>query len=280
MAQTSATTSGAGLRIAVATEGDAEELLRLAEVLAADLGLPLARGTDRERFGLLLVRTDERLELRETGRGRSGPVFVDFLGERMGRRRRNVVGAERMLAKAIGFKGKPLSVVDATAGLGRDAFLLACMGCEVTAVERSAVIAALLADGLRRAAADPELGKILRRRLRLVRGDARGLLREMGESQRPDVVYLDPMFPSRQKSAAVKKEMRICRAVTGDDPDAAELFEIAVAVARRRVVVKRPLQAPTLGRKPTMAYKARRSATTSTSRLPAIGPPDRSRCRS
>jgi 16S rRNA (guanine1516-N2)-methyltransferase len=247
--------SGAVVPIAVASEGDAHVLLPLAEALSADLGLPLAGGADRKRFALLLVRTDERLELREVGPGRSGPVYVDFLSGRMGRRRRNVVGAERLLAKAVGFKGKPVSVVDATAGLGRDAFLLACMGCRVTAVERSPVIAALLADGLRRAAGDPELGGIVGQRLRLVTGDARAVLRGLAEGERPDVVYLDPMFPSRQKSAAVKKEMRMCRMVAGDDPDAGQLLDVAMTVARNRVVVKRPLRAPALGGKPTVTYK-------------------------
>ncbi len=241
--------------IAVAVEGNDRLLSPLAEALAADLGFPLAMGTDRDRFELLLVRTVERLELRETGRGRSGPMFVDFLAERMSRRCRNIVGSERMLAKAVGFKGKLLSVVDATAGLGRDAFLLACMGCKVTAVERSPVIAALLDDGLRRAAADRRLHEIVEQRLRLVCADSRTLLREMAENKWLDVVYLDPMFPARRKSAAVKKEMRICRAVTGDDPDAAELLDIALTVARNRVVVKRPLRAPTLGGEPAMTYR-------------------------
>lgn len=160
-----------------------------------------------------------------------------------------------MLAKAVGFKGKPLSVVDATAGLGRDAFLLACMGCTVTAIERSPVVAALLQDGLGRAAADPALARIIEQRLHLVPGDARRLLARLPAEERPEVVYLDPMFPSGRKSAAVKKEMRLCRLVAGDDPDADELFEVARTVARTRVVVKRPLRAPHLGGKPAIVYK-------------------------
>jgi len=66
------------------------------------------------------------------------------------------------------------------------------------------------------------------------------------EDQRPEVVFLDPMYPHRQKSALVKKEMRLLRQLVGDDEDASDLLVTALARARRRVVVKRPRLAPTL----------------------------------
>jgi 16S rRNA (guanine1516-N2)-methyltransferase len=243
--------------MAVIADGDHAELVRRADMLASRLGLPMATGSGDARFVALLTVTADRLELRETGAGRSGPVFVDFVGGRMGRRRTNVAGTERMLAKAVGFKGKPLRVVDATAGLGRDAFLLACMGCSVTAIERSAVVAALLADGLERARQKPQLTTVVDDRLRLIVGDAREYLQTLREQARPDVVYLDPMFPSRGKSALAKKEMRVCRLVSGDDADASGLLEAALAVAGDRVVVKRPLRALPLGANPDITYKGK-----------------------
>lgn len=241
--------------IAVAVDGDAPFVLARAEAMAAMASLPLTVRSDWQRYALLLVVTNERCELREVGPHRSRPIYVDFLGGHLGRRRKNVVGAERMLAKAVGFKGKTLHVVDATAGLGRDAFLLACMGCRVTMFERSPVMAALLLDGIWRTCGEPKVGEIVAQSMQLLPLDARPMLLKAGKALRADVVYLDPMFPSRGKSALAKKEMRICRLVAGDDEDAGELLQIALGAARKRVVVKRPLKAPHLGAEPQIVYK-------------------------
>lgn len=223
--------------------------------MAAMTSLPLVIRSDWCRYTLLLTATDQRCELREVGPHRSRPIYVDFLGGHLGRRRKNVVGAERMLAKAVGLKGRGLHVVDATAGLGRDAFLLACMGCRVTMFERSAVMAALLMDGMRRASGHPKTSEIIDNRMQVIPADARLLLPQLSESLQPDLVYLDPMFPPRGKSALAKKEMRLCRLIAGDDEDADALLEAALAVAHHRVVVKRPLKAPPLGGEPSIVYK-------------------------
>jgi 16S rRNA (guanine1516-N2)-methyltransferase len=223
--------------------------------MAAMTSLPLVARSDWCRYALLLTATDQRCELREVGPHRSRPIYVDFLGGHLGRRRKNAVGAERMLAKAVGFKGRGLHVVDATAGLGRDAFLLACMGCRVTMFERSAVMAALLLDGIWRTCGEPKVGEIVAQSMQLLPLDARPMLSEAGRALRADVVYLDPMFPARGKSALAKKELRICRLVTGDDEDAGALLEVALAAARKRVVVKRPLRAPALGGSPHIVFK-------------------------
>jgi 16S rRNA (guanine1516-N2)-methyltransferase len=144
-----------------------------------------------------------------------------------------------------------MTVIDATAGLGRDAALMTLAGCHVTALERSPIIAALLQDGLDRAGAALA-------GLRVVRQDALHFIAEIPDADRPDVIYLDPMFPHRTKSALVSKEMRLCRLVTGDDPDAAQLLDLARSKARSRIVVKRPLRAPTLdGSKPAFDYRGK-----------------------
>jgi len=110
-------------------------------------------------------------------------------------------------------------------------------------LERSAVMAELLADGMRRAAADPELAQVLER-MQLVGDNAVNWLRDHPDEA--DVVYLDPMFPERRQSAEVRKEMRICRDLVGDDADAGELLEVALGAAIHRVVVKRPRKAEAL----------------------------------
>ncbi len=299
--------------------------------LAGELGLKPSAA--RNALGrTALVVTADGVELRAPG---LRPIRVDFVSGKLGfsRRRNRFSGLHR----AVGTPPATQTVLDATAGLGQDAFLLALAGCIVTAVERSWVVAALLRDGLRRALADGQVAAALGGRLRVVVGDSRDVLRaianrsdvvaalggpggvggwgtsgaavtvgvptlgadvesgnrvgrvtvhravgdvvfgavspssadafaedptaeggavraangglvasprEVGE--RPDVVYLDPMYPPRRKSAEVRKEMRVLRALVGDDPDAAELLTAARRVARRHVVVKRMRLAPEL----------------------------------
>ena len=187
----------------------------------------------------------------ETRRGSSRQIYVDFVGGAVGFRRVSGRTRRQPIAQAVGLRHGPVSLVDATAGLGRDSFLLACLGCTVTAIERSPVLAALVRDGIARAGGhSPKLDEVLAR-LRFVLGDARDVLRTMTDSSAPDTIYIDPMYPPSKKSALVKKEMRVCRRLVGDDPDAGELFDLARQVAKKRVVVKRQPHAPPLGPKPT-----------------------------
>jgi len=155
-------------------------------------------------------------------------------------------GRQQPIARALGLKkGLTPAVVDATAGLGRDAFVLASLGCPVLMLERHPVIHALLEDGLRRLTLKGDSCKPLTERLNLQRADARQWLAT--NAQGIDVVYLDPMYPHRTKSALVKKEMRVLRQLVGDDLDVVSVLETALQVARQRVVVKRPKTAPAIG---------------------------------
>ena len=229
-----------------------------AATLALELNLPLLAAPAEAWFPWLLALTPKRLELRAQGPAAPGPVYVDFINGPLAYRRRHGGGRRQPLARAIGLKGgvNP-AVLDATAGLGRDAFVLACLGCTVHLVERSPVIAALVRDGLERAARDPEIGALVQERLRLTVADSRLLLADLDEGEHPEVVYLDPMYPHRNKSALVRKEMRLLRGLVGDDPDAPVLLAAALRCARRRVVVKRPRLAPFLeGSRPAMSITA------------------------
>ena len=229
-----------------------------AAALALELNLPLPATPAESPFPWLLALTPERLELRAQGPAAPGPVYVDFINGPLAYRRRYGGGRRQPLARAVGLKGgaNP-TVLDATAGLGRDAFVLACLGCTVHLVERSPVIAALVRDGLERAAQDPEIGAMVRERLRLTVADSRTLLAGLDEGERPEVVYLDPMYPHRSKSALVRKEMSLLRDMVGNDLDAPVLLAAALRGARRRVVVKRPRSAPALeGSRPDMSITA------------------------
>jgi 16S rRNA (guanine1516-N2)-methyltransferase len=182
-----------------------------------------------------------------------GAVFAEFVNGPLGFRRRQGGRASDPLVRAV-LGSRPAAVrtvLDATAGLGRDAVLLACAGLRVTACERSRTVAALLADGLRRAhAADPELAAILESRLCIIVDSAERHLGRLGADERPDVIYLDPMHPPRRKAALVRKELRALRYLLsdgeGDEQDDPQLLQQSLAAARQRVVVKRPRHAAPL----------------------------------
>lgn len=194
---------------------------------------------------LALVLTDERLALRKLDEPKLGAIAVDFVDGTMAHRRKFGGGRGEAVAKAVGIKGDYLPmVIDATAGLGRDAFVLASIGCKVLLVERNPIVAALLEDGLARAYADPEIGGFMQERMILA--DVRNISLLDAEQQAVDVVYLDPMYPHKQKSALVKKEMRVFQHLVGADLDSNDFFLPAKALARKRVVVKRPDYAPFL----------------------------------
>ncbi|TDB37349.1 MAG: hypothetical protein D9V46_04530 [Deltaproteobacteria bacterium] len=228
----------------VAVSHTAPELADKARVLAAQLGLPLYNPEDPPP-ALLLTLTPERLELRQTTKGAEGPLFVDFLGGPIEYRRRQTTSRKESIARAVGLKGgTSLVVLDLTAGLGRDSFILASLGCTVRMVERSPMVAALLADGIERARQEPALAGIMAR-LSLIPGESMEILRTW-QGEHPEVICLDPMYPHRGKSAMVKKEMRLIRLLVGDDEDSDGLLAAALTVATRRVVVKRPRLAPAL----------------------------------
>ena len=223
------------------------DLVERAVALARRLALPVTTGDAAEGEVLLVVAAD-RLELRMAGAAAMGPVYVDFVGGAAGHRYRFGGGRGQLIARAVGInKGRLPSVVDATAGLGRDAFVLASLGCRVRMVERSPVIAAVVADGLARAVLDAGIGAMVAERLSLTVADAIGYLMDRAVADRPEVVYLDPMHPARNKSGLVKKEMRVVRAVVGDDGDSQALLEVARRCALRRVVVKLPRYAAAVG---------------------------------
>lgn len=166
---------------------------------------------------------------------------------------------QELLVKAARAKGVEHPwAIDATAGFGEDSLLLAAAGFAVDLYEQDRVIAALLQDALDRAAEDPALADAVAR-MRLHAGeDSIAELHqtaasiEQGELTAPDVVYLDPMFPERTKSAAVKKKFQLLHHLEQPCADEETLVEAALAVHPRKVVIKRPVKGPLLaGVKPS-----------------------------
>lgn len=202
------------------------------------------------------------LTLRQSDQIKQKPILVDFLNGNLAHRQRFGGGRGQAIAKAVGLKsGFNPSVWDATAGLAKDAFVLASLGATVTLCERSKILAALIDDALRRAAQDPETGSWVAQRMHLLCGDSSDRLAQLPESQRPDVVYIDPMYPDRKKnSALVKKEMQALQKLLGPDEDSQTLLQTALQTALRRVVVKRPSHAaPLHDTKPTVSIESRKT---------------------
>jgi 16S rRNA (guanine1516-N2)-methyltransferase len=223
------------------------QLREKAALIARQLALPIAAERGESRFGYLLVVSPERLELHRQGASAPGPLHVDFTGGTLAYRRRSGGGRRQALARAVGMKsGYCPDVLDATAGLGRDGFILACLGCRVRLVERSPIIGALLRDGVERAALDKDIGAVVQTRLSLEIADSREWMAHLADGEHPDVVCVDPMYPPRTKTALVKKDMQVLQHLLGADSDADELLRAALRCARRRVVVKRPRSAPPL----------------------------------
>lgn len=203
---------------------------------------------------LALVQTNERLELRKLDEPKLGAIAVNFVDGTMAHRRKFGGGRGEAVAKAVGIKGDYLpNVIDATAGLGRDAFVLACIGCKVTLIERNPIVSALLEDGLKRAYQDAEIGHFMQERM--VLANVASIIELDPTQYFADVVYLDPMYPHKQKSALVKKEMRVFQHLVGADLDADAFWQPAKSLARKRVVVKRPDYAPFLAeQKPDFSH--------------------------
>jgi 16S rRNA (guanine1516-N2)-methyltransferase len=221
--------------------------------LAHALNLPLVGVKESRRFHYLLVPTLERLELRDNDDPQARALYVDASWI-VRQHARAQVTRRQPLGRALGARVR--RIIDATAGLGDDTFLLAAMGYEVTAVERSPVVAALLADGVMRARKHPTLRPIIGRRVSVIRGDARQVIPQL--AHKPDSIYVDPMFPPKRKSSALtRKPLRVLRDLAGDDEDAAELLQVCLQHARHRVVVKRPLHAAPLGVDPSLTYSGK-----------------------
>lgn len=232
------------------------------QLLAEQLSLPLVSSIDllpSACTAYLSYRSDHpqesRLQLFPVDAKQSGPVCVDFASNAAAHRLQS--GGELIVKAVKGRSKESLRVIDATAGLGRDSFVLAAHGFEVIAIERNAIVAALLNDGLQRAvhstAAEWSPVADIAARIHLVHADALIYLKNMSVDQQcfieqqPDVIYLDPMFAHAEKAALVKKEMRLFRQLLGEEVcNEAELLSAARAVAKLRVVVKRAIKAPCL----------------------------------
>ena len=244
-------------KVLLAIEGAQEvadaSAVDFARALAREHGIPeLPAGNTPEAAEFLLrvnfTEPAAGLALHSLREPRTGPVRVDFSADAIQQRARDELRGQHLL-RAV---GTGLEVLDATAGLGRDAFLLASAGNRLHLLDREPAIYALLADGLRRAAADPDLAPVVER-MRLHCAD----FRDWSGARRYDVVYLDPMFPRPEKRARGKKEMVFLQRLAGEGEESGLLAK-ALGCARGRVVVKRPPREAWMdAAEPSFSYRGR-----------------------
>lgn len=235
-----------------------------ADALATQLSLARVRDARTIEAAIVLAVTPNRLELRvldEQRAVRNGapprgrPVVIDLA--RIDTKPGAGASLRQPLARAMGIKRgdtyRP-RVLDATAGFGHDTWLLASLGCNVTAIERHAVVAAMLQDAVERARdVQPDVAA----RIDVKHDDTHRVLKRClaDSNSAVDVVYLDPMYPAGPRRAAQRKAMRVLRDLVGEDDDSTSLLDAARHVARKRVVVKRPIHAPPLAPGPVQSHK-------------------------
>ena len=214
-----------------------------AQELSARLGLALSAEVPEHDPALVLDRDGLAL--------RCGALSVrgDFAHMLPRLQARNLRG--ELLVRAV--KGRsaqrPLFVVDATAGLGEDAILLAAAGHTVHMFEQNPVIAAMLRDALDRAASDPALTEIVGR-MTLTEGDSVTELCKL--EQTPDAVILDPMFPERKKSGLIGKKLQLLQVLEQPCADEQALLRAAGQAHPAKIIIKRPQKGPYLaGRSPS-----------------------------
>jgi len=239
------------------------EITERAVALSSRLEVALIQSQfpDVENYEFALLVSNNGLSLKMFGNHAPGPVSVDFTSPAINYRIKNLVRGQA-IAKAVGVKpGVNLSVLDATAGFGKDAFLLASLGCHINLVEREVVVHALLEDGIQRAKESGDSGvQAIISRMNLIFDDFEEIAHSISAT---DIVYLDPMFPKRSKSALVKKDMFVLQKMLFSSikaPDEDSLLAPALALAEKRVVVKRAKHSAYLaGKKPSFELSGRSS---------------------
>jgi 16S rRNA (guanine1516-N2)-methyltransferase len=226
------------INVPVIIDSADEQRILVGQKIASSLNLPITTELSNS-INLVIKNSHIELDAPEFGK----PITIDFISGKNAHRRKFGGGRGQPLAKALGLKaGRSPSVIDATAGYGRDAFVIASLGCRVTLIERQGLLWALLSDAIQLAQHDQTITDVAER-MRVVHASSIDYLTGLEMLDWPEVVYMDPMYPSREKSALVKKDMQLLHKLVGPDTDSEHLLSIAKQRAKKRVVVKRPKSA-------------------------------------
>lgn len=222
----------------IGSEAEYEQFCQSYQSLHNDQGMiPLREGSTRYHLQYI----ENKLSLTDTENTLS--ICVDFTSTDI-QNRIDTHTAKLPLIKAIEGKNKgKLTLIDATAGLGTDSFCIAARGHQMIAIEQSAIVYSLLFDGLKRAHQDANLSPIAKN-ITLKFGNASEIIPRL---PKVEIIYLDPMFPDKSKSAKVKKNMQMLQIILGTSDTNSDLFQTAMTYSEKKVIVKRPKQSPFLG---------------------------------
>ncbi|CAL4325951.1 Ribosomal RNA small subunit methyltransferase J [Buchnera aphidicola (Protaphis terricola)] len=197
---------------------------------------------------MALIINNDTLELYDRLHPSQKSIKVDFLSKKNNYRCVNSKKKNEILYKAIGIKKNYFPyIIDATAGFGTEAFLFSFWGCYVVMIERNPIIGALLKDGLERAYNSKKIGNWLKKRLHLIFYDSLDILKK--PILKPDIIYLDPMYPNNKKKTLPKKNMQFLRKIIQDNDNYENLLKISRNLVKNRVIVKRPHYAKSLSSK-------------------------------
>ncbi|MBL4763170.1 MAG: class I SAM-dependent methyltransferase [Gammaproteobacteria bacterium] len=239
-----------------------DSLSAQARHLAKELDLSLDQDNKIESDYKLQLGLDG-LSLVNNNHKKNTSIKIDFCQGQTQHRLKFGGGLGQPLVKACNIKEKHKpTILDVTAGMGKDAFVLASHGANVLLCERNPMIHALLYDGLKRAQHCDDIDLIIQR-MTLIHADAVTYLLKLSEQHDPDVIYpdviyIDPMYPKNKNSALPNKAMQFFQTILGDDLDSDDLLDAALTRAQQRVVVKRPLKAtPIAGKKPDFSYPSK-----------------------
>lgn len=218
-----------------------------------------------DQYDLQLLFHDDVIELFDSRLKTA--ISIDFVHGPLAHRQQFGGGRGQAISKAMGLKpGITPNILDTTAGLASDAFVLATLGCPMTLLERSPVVFTLIENAVERASLNESFHPIINQGFQIKNCDANDYIKAQLENhnatakKQPDVIYIDPMYPERKKSALVKKDMQILQRLHGHDDNPAKLLANALLYAKKRVVVKRPIHAETLDdKKPNTCIKSKKT---------------------
>ena len=207
-----------------------ESFRQKAKVLAEDFGFEIN------------LEAYPRLQLEANGLfylvSKKEKLGMDWYESKWVKRSQGALGQDLLIRACLVKKNSPC-ILDLTAGWGKDAMLLARAGARVILLEKHPVMAALLHDAHQRLV-DEEL----KARMTIYWLDAHDYLTNLPEIDYPDVIYVDPMHPERQKKAMVKKHLQVLQTLVKPNQDVDALIQMAKTKCKQRLVLKWPLKGP------------------------------------
>lgn len=258
-----------------------QELLQSLQVVRDSLAVEIVDVKPEASVSYLLWNDSGLSFVDESSGAKPLTLHLDFINDKQNYSRFSHRGKNELIAKAIGMSKGYRHVIDLTLGLAQDAWFLTELGAQVVGFERSPLVYLLVSDAQRRART---INRTKKHFLLSAYVNSLQLLQKQVEKPQTltdflgqylnnsisdkvidldlwasvdwasAVLYLDPMFPEKNKTALPRKEMQIFRGWVGADADSLELLKLAMQLPVDRIVVKRPMRAEPLLDKVTHSF--------------------------